>query len=187
MTGKTHQLFALIAVLGAAAVWMPHVSSIGVAILCLIAAMFGAWTPDIDHPASRLWTRFPAGSLVGRLVRITLGGHRNVSHSILGGLLLIWLTRHIFDILKPEVLADAHLIWMAYLIGFFSHLASDTITDHGIPWFWPLAINIRLPPGPPIFRVTTGSHVELHILRPILMVGIVLLFIRLLPLARTIW
>lgn len=168
MTGKTHQLIALTAVAAAAARW-PQILGIGASLLALIAAMSGALTPDIDHPAANIWKRFPAGSIVGRIVRMVLGGHRNISHSILGAVLITFLSRRLLDVIHPDYLAQALAVRQAYLVGYYSHLASDTFTDRGIPWFWPLRLSIGLPPGPATFRITTGSVVERRLLRPLLL------------------
>lgn len=186
MTGKTHQLIALASVTAAGVTFPPPVLGIAGSILALAATMLGALTPDIDHPASNLWKLFPAGSVVGRIARVFLGGHRNVTHSLLAAYVIIRFSHSIVGVVRPEFLPIAETAWRAYVIGFLSHLISDTFTDRGVPWLWPIRWNIALPPGPQIFRITTGSAVEHYLLIPSLSLFILLLWFRFWDLFRAV-
>jgi len=186
MTGKTHQLVALAAVTAWGAMTDPPVLGIQGVMIVLGATMLGALTPDIDHPTSGLWKIFPAGSLIGRIARALLGGHRNVTHSLLAVYLILRATSAIVKVVHPDFTLIAETAWKAYSVGFLSHLIADTFTDRGVPWLWPLSWNIGIPPGPNAFRITTGSSVERHLLLPGLFVVIIVLWIRFWPMFRTI-
>ena len=151
MTGTTH--FMVGAVAGAAVVaameptgW-PKEVVIGVA---AIAATF----PDLDTERS-----FIQGLLMRKVApqmrRVILGGaglsmmllahysygfllaglflllaavlpHRTFTHSLLGLGLITW-TIYLFD---PELAS-------AVFAGYVSHLITDSMTPHGVPWLWP--------------------------------------------------
>ena len=122
-----------------------------------VAAAF-AVAPDIDLKGSEA-SRFlpPVTSLVSWVVRESCGGHRRITHSLLGALLfaagcagLVALTGW------PQWLA------LAAACGWLAHIAADMMTIKGCPLRWP-----DLTPWyllPPELRVRTG-------LRPIKVKG----------------
>lgn len=175
MMATTHQLIAL-----ALALWWLTIQPVSLGPLlgaaAIVAVMVGALTPDLDQPTANLWRRVLGGRAVGNIFQAFSGGHRHLTHSIIGitaiGWGMYWAITHV---IHPEYQLSAQAIWGAFMIGYISHPIADTFTDLGVPWFWPLHIQIRIPPGTRVARVTTGSLVERLVLRGALVVGIGLL------------
>lgn len=175
MTGLTHQLIALLA-----AFWVltKYPVSFGpvVGVLSIFAVMIGALTPDLDQPSANLWRRVLGGRAIGNIFQAFSGGHRHMTHSVIGIIAigyLLWWGIHRF--LQPEFIPPAIALWIAYMIGYISHPIADTLTDMGVPWFWPAPWQIRLPPGPEQVRVTTDSLVERVLVRGGVIVSLLLL------------
>lgn len=175
MSGTTHQMIALVS-----AFWLLTVYPIALGpvlgVLAVIAVMVGALTPDLDQPTANAWRRLLGGNTMGNIFKAFSGGHRHMTHSILGiflvGLALRWSA---YNLVNPDYTAQALALVYAFMIGYISHPIADTITDRGIPWFWPLHFHIKLPPGPEELRVTTDSFVERIIVRSGIVVTAVLL------------
>lgn len=170
MTGVTHQLVAIVS-----AFWLlllfPHSVGLIVGIMAVIAVMVGALTPDLDHPTANIWRRMLGGWAIGEIFQAFSGGHRHITHSIIGivGIgYLFWLGIHKF--IQPEYIPSTVVVWKAFMIGYISHPIADTLTDRGVPWLLPLSWSIKIPPGPEELRVTTGSFVETLLLRGALLV-----------------
>ncbi len=175
MTGTTHQMIALLA-----AFWVltayPLLLGPTLGTLAVITVMVGALTPDLDQPTANLWRRLLAGRALGNIFQVFSGGHRHFTHSLLGIAVVGWLVRWaLIHVVHPELLPGALVLWCAFMIGYVSHPFADTLTDRGVPWLWPLPWHIKIPPGPPQLRVTTGSIVERIIIRGGLLVIALLL------------
>lgn len=175
MTATTHQMIALLA-----ALWFLTANPVslgpGLALLAVIAVMSGALTPDLDQPTATVWRRMLGSNHVGNIFNAFSGGHRHFTHSFLGifmvGWILHWLATHI---ISPDYQTSALVLWRAFMIGYISHPIADTLTDRGVPWFWPYHWHIRIPPGPEEVRVTTGSFVENILVRATVIIAAVLL------------
>ena len=89
-------------------------------ILFLILLMFAAALPDIDHPQSKLGSKFKIFSWFFE--------HRGFFHSALAMLFFSLLA---FYLLKQEI------YFFAVLIGYGSHLLTDLISMQGIRFFYP--------------------------------------------------
>lgn len=165
MTGLSHQLFALLC-----AIWFitlyPSSHGLILGIIALIAVMVGALTPDLDQPTANIWRRLLGARAIGKIFQSFSGGHRHLTHSIIG-ILFIGYAFYFFihRFINEQYIEQALVIWTFYMIGYLSHPIADTFTDHGVPWFWPWHFQIKIPPGPPVLRVTTGSFVELLLVR----------------------
>lgn len=172
---STHQLVALLA-----AFWVltQYPTSVGpiVGTLAIIAVMVGALTPDLDQPTANMWRRVLGARALGNVFQSFSGGHRHLTHSLIGifaiGYAFRWGIHHF---LRPEFVDEALVIWRAYMIGYISHPIADTLTDLGVPWLWPLPIQIKVPPGPEELRVTTDSLVERLVVRGGVIISLVLL------------
>ena len=163
--GITHQMIALLATLWFLIQYPIQLGPL-FGILALIAVMIGALTPDIDQPTANIWKKFIGGRTTGNIMRALFGGHRHLTHSIIGILLIGKLTHWIAtSLIHPAYTEHAFIIWIAFMIGYISHPIADTLTDNGVPWFWPLKVHIKIPPGPEELRVTTNSFVERIIVR----------------------
>ncbi len=178
MTATTHQLIALVAAFFVLTLYPLSVGPI-VGVLAIMAVMIGALTPDLDQPAANLWQRMLGGNALGNIFQFFSGGHRHFTHSLLGifaiGWALQWVAHHL---VHPAYFGQALVLWYAFMIGYISHSVADTLTDHGVPWLWPLKINFRFPPGPEQLRVTTGSIVESLLVRGGLLIIAALLLSR---------
>ncbi|HUD10807.1 MAG TPA: metal-dependent hydrolase [Candidatus Saccharimonadia bacterium] len=174
MTARTHDLAAITA-LGAVIFLEPLRSfTVGTALMALLFNQIGGILPDIDQPTAPLWRDLPVGGIIGRVIDKTLGGHRFITHSILGLALFGFLTHLLLTFLHPIIpKVDVGYVWWAFMIGMVSHLVMDTLTKEGVPWLLPLPIKFGLPPLKE-FRITTGKAVETWIVFPaILAVDIV--------------
>jgi len=176
MTARTHDLGAITA-LGLVLIVFPlQTITLSTALIALLANQIGGITPDIDQPTAPFWRNLPTGSFVGRIVDKMLGGHRFLSHSLLGIVLFAFLSNlllHFLQPLMPHV--DISIVWYAFLIGLVSHVVLDTFTKEGVPWFLPIPVKIGLPPLKR-FRITTGKNVEFLVVFPALLILDIWLF-----------
>jgi inner membrane protein len=160
MTGRTHDLAAFTA-LGVIVLSHPIQNiTLSTAIVAVVANMIGGIAPDIDQPTAPFWRNLPIGGVVGRTMAKLLGGHRFLSHSIIGIFLFGLFAHYLLNILHPSFPnLDMQIIWWAFMIGFVSHLVMDTITREGVPWLLPIPIKFGIPPLK-VFRIVTGGFVE---------------------------
>lgn len=168
MTGKTHQLIGFTAAFGAFFAIHPN-DPVSFAIIGTIIAgsFFGSILPDIDQPTSSFWDAIPLGNIVSRPLTKTLGGHRNLSHSILGVVLFSWLmTWFVHAVFRPGLFDQTLFLW-SFEIGFIAHLLADSVTVEGVPYLWPLGNNMGFPPRPfHGIRIVTGKWFESLIVFP---------------------
>ena len=167
MTGRTHDLAAITA-LGVVVVLVTpeHTVTLGTAIAAVFANLIGGIAPDIDQPTAPFWRNLPIGGLFGRFFDKLLGGHRFITHSILGAALLGWLTSLLLMFLMPIMgTIDPSPVWWAFMIGVASHLVMDSLTKEGVPLLLPIPIKFGFPPLKSL-RITTGKVVELAIIFP---------------------
>lgn len=170
MTARTHDIAAVTALGGILLVWQPGVVTLSTVLVALLANQLGGIAPDIDQPTAPLWRNLPEGHLVGRLFGKLLGGHRFLSHSVLGLALFGFLAKLLLQFLHPIMPhVDIQLVWYAFLVGYLSHLVMDTFTKEGVPWLLPLPAKFGLPPLR-TFRITTGKKVETLIVLPLFVI-----------------
>jgi inner membrane protein len=170
MTARTHDVAAITALLVVVLVSTPESLRLSTLLLAVFANQVGGIAPDIDQPTAPLWRNLPEGHFVGKVFGKLLGGHRFISHSLLGLALFGWLTDlllHFLHPLMPHV--DILLVWYAFLIGYASHLVMDTFTKEGVPWLLPIPIKFGVPPLKRL-RITTGKWVETCVLLPGLLI-----------------
>lgn len=168
MTGRTHDLAAFTALTLMVATQPLVKMTFATAFIAFSTNMIGGLAPDIDQPTSSFWHKIPAGSLIGKIVYPLLGGHRYISHSIIGlGLFgaLGWL---LLDKIKVFLLVDMNIVWIAFMIGYISHLIIDTFTEEGVPWLFPIPFKIGFPPFR-FLRIKTGGIVEKSFIFPMLL------------------
>ncbi len=170
VTARTHDLAAITALgVTAALVALPSVS-LSTVLVAILANQIGGIAPDIDQPTAPFWRNLPSGSFFGRIIDKLLGGHRFISHSLLGLALFAFLSNLLLHFLHPIMPhVDIQLVWYAFLIGIVSHLFMDTLTKEGVPWLLPMPIKFGLPPLKAL-RITTGKHVETLIVFPALLI-----------------
>jgi inner membrane protein len=165
MTGRTHDLAGFTALSFVVAVQPPQDLTLSTALVALSANFIGALAPDIDQSTATLWRRIPAGGIWGRLLAPILGGHRMISHSILGVILFGLLLNFLLNLASTVVLVDMDIVWWSFMIGFVSHLITDMFTREGVPWLFPLPFNFGIPPLRAL-RFKTGGFIEKSLVFP---------------------
>jgi len=166
MTARTHDLAAATALVIAALVYAPGPLRLSTLLVALLANQLGGIAPDIDQPTAPLWRNLPEGHYVGKVFGKLLGGHRFISHSLLGLALFAWLCNLALRALHPIMPhVDITLVWYAFIIGYSSHLVMDSLTKEGVPWLLPVPYKFGLPPLRR-FRITTGKFIENFVLLP---------------------
>ena len=157
MTARTHDLAAITAFGLVASVQTVRPITVATAVLAVLFNQIGGIFPDIDQPTAPFWRNLPVGRLFGKAFDKLLGGHRFLTHSLIGlalsGWLFHWLL-HLLNLLAPKM--DAHIVWWAFVIGVASHLFMDLFTKEGIPLLLPLPVKFGIPPLK-AFRLTTGK------------------------------
>jgi inner membrane protein len=123
-----------------------------------------------------LWRNLPVGHIFGRVFDKMLGGHRFLTHTILG-LVLFGLAAHWLLIFLQPIMKNVNIgyVWWAFMIGMLSHLIMDSLTKEGVPWLLPIPIKFGFPPLKK-FRVRTGHWAETLIIFPGLLVLNALLY-----------
>jgi inner membrane protein len=166
VTARTHDAAAITA-LGAALLIGPLPTiTLATAIIALVANQLGGIAPDIDQPIAPFWRNLPIGGMIGRMITKMLGGHRFLTHSILGVAVFGFLTNLLLNFLHPVMpKVDIGFVWWAFMIGMVSHLLMDTLTKEGVPWLLPVPIKFGIPPIK-AWRITTGEKIESLIIFP---------------------
>lgn len=157
MTARTHDLAAITAFGIVATIQSVRPVTVATALLALLFNQIGGVFPDIDQPTAPFWRNLPIGRLFGKAFDRLLGGHRFLTHSLVGFALTGWLFHwllHMLSLLIPKM--DAHIVWWAFMIGVASHLFMDMFTKEGIPLLLPIPIKFGIPPFK-AFRLTTGK------------------------------
>ncbi len=171
MTGRTHDMAAFTALsLVVVTHPLPHVT-LATAVVAIVANLVGGIAPDIDQPTAPFWRNLPIGKYVGRTFDRFLGGHRFLSHSLLGAFAFGFAFHYILHVLTPSFPnLDMTIIWWSFMIGFGSHLIMDTITHEGVPWLLPIPIKFGIPPIKAL-RIQTDGIVERFIIFPGLLIS----------------
>lgn len=139
--------------------------SLGTAFVAFSANLIGGLTPDIDQPTADLWHKLPGGTLYSRLITPFLGGHRYISHSLLGIFLFGWIVQWLLNLASNTLLVDTHIVWWSFMIAYISHVVMDTFTKEGVPWLFPIPIKFGIPPLS-FLRIKTGGFIEKYIVFP---------------------
>ncbi len=140
--------------------------TLSTALVSLLANQIGGIAPDIDQPTAPLWRNLPEGKLLGKVVDKGMGGHRFLTHSVLGLVVFGFMTHYLLIFLHP-IMPHVNIgyVWWAFMIGMVSHLVMDTFTKEGVPWLLPIPIKFAFPPVKSL-RISTGKFVESYILFP---------------------
>lgn len=170
MTARTHDL-AAITLLGVVFLVRPEQTlTLATAILAILANLIGGIAPDIDQPTAPFWRNLPVGKYVGKVFDKLLGGHRFLTHSILGLALFAFASHWLLVFVHPIMRSvNIDLVWRAFMLGMISHLVIDTFTKEGVPWLLPIPVKFGIPPFKKL-RVTTGKFMETWVVFPLLLV-----------------
>lgn len=157
---------ALAALVGVVIVVQPTNVGLATALAAVLANQIGGIAPDIDQPTAPFWRNLPIGGFVGRITGTLLGGHRFLSHSIIGVVIFGFLAHLFLELIQP-IIPNIHIdsVWAAFMIGFLSHLVMDSLTKEGVPWLLPLPYKFGVPPIRKL-RITTGGKIETLIILP---------------------
>lgn len=169
MKARTHDIAAATALLGAV-VMLPELPTVTLStvFLALIANQAGGIIPDIDQPTAPFWRNLPIGGVVGKVIAKMLGGHRFLTHSLIGLVLVGFLFKMLLIFLQPLMPnVQISYVWWALMIGMVSHLIMDTFTKEGVPWLLPIPVKFGFPPLKRL-RITTGKWTENFVTLPIL-------------------
>ena len=168
MVGRTHDVAAFTALL-MVLVYHPNIPQMTLltAVVAFSANFIGGLFPDIDQRTSDFWDNFRLGPFVSRFITPLLGGHRNLSHSLVGLTIIGAVSAAILQYTSTILLLDINMeiVWYAFMIGVISHLIMDSITKDGLPLLWPLKFKIGFPPVK-FLRVRADSWVEKLIIFP---------------------
>lgn len=175
MTGRTHDLAAFTAMTYVVTTMPLHELSLATALVAFSANMVGGLAPDIDQPTAALWRRMRGGSILGKIIHPLLGGHRYISHSLIGLFLFGAVTKYALQAASSVVLIDMDIVWWAFMIGMISHLIMDSFTEEGVPWLFPIPVKFGIPPFR-FMRLKTNGIVEKSFVFPMLLIINVYLF-----------
>ncbi len=89
---------------------------------------FGAILPDIDSPKSYVNRKYLFG--IGKGIA-AFSKHRGFFHSIFGLLIFFVLSLIIVYFLKTSFIFS-----IALILGYFLHLAADSLNVSGVKWLW---------------------------------------------------
>lgn len=176
MTGRTHDLagftFLVIIFVTRGAPQM----SVATLVASIFANQIGALFPDLDQATSKFWQFLPAGPFIAKLLAPLAGGHRNITHSLLGLILVFFFSQQVFGLLSKVLLVDTNIVWISFMIGVVSHLFMDLITDQGLPLLWPLKPYFGFPPLKVLRPTTNGIAEKLLIFPSLLLLNFYLLY-----------
>jgi membrane-bound metal-dependent hydrolase YbcI (DUF457 family) len=171
MKARTHDVAAATGLL-AVLVLLPELPTVtlSTAVIALIANQAGGIIPDIDQPTAPFWRNLPIGGVVGKVIGKMLGGHRFLTHSILGLFLVGFLFKTLLLFLQPIMPhVQIDYVWWALMIGMLSHLITDSFTKEGVPWLLPIPVKFGFPPLKRL-RITTGTWTENLVALPALII-----------------
>lgn len=173
MKARTHDLAAITGLTLVVALVPPPPLSLATILVALLANQLGGIAPDIDQPTAPFWRNLPVGGFFGRFITRMMGGHRFITHSLLGVVLVGFLINLLLTVLH-QIMPNVQMeyVWWAFMIGMVSHLVMDTFTKEGVPWLLPIPYKFGIPPIRK-FRVTTGKAVENFVVFPLLVVLLV--------------
>ena len=176
MIARTHDLAAFTALSAVVVFLAPQTVTLSTVLLALLANQLGGIAPDIDQPTAPLWRNLPVTHIFGRLFSRLSGGHRFISHSLIGVVLFGMAARFLlmfFQPIMPSV--NIELVWWAFMVGLASHLFMDLFTKEGVPLLLPLTIKFGILPIKHL-RITTGKKMELLVVFPGLVIINMLLY-----------
>lgn len=176
MKARTHDLAAITG-LTLVVIAVPPLPRLSLAtiLVALLANQFGGIAPDIDQPTAPFWRNLPIGGIFGKFLGRMLGGHRFITHSLLGVALAGFLVNLLLVALQPIMPhVQIEYVWWAFMIGMVSHLVMDSFTKEGVPWLLPVPIKFGIPPLRRL-RVTTGKAGENFFIFPVVLIILIVL------------
>lgn len=172
MTARTHDAFAFASLVTVSVFFPPESLNLATLAISIIGADIGSLIPDMDGAGNRLWDLLPAGDNLGKILRRLFYKHRTLTHSIIG-ILGIYKTLEwvLFKYLNSSFV-DPGIILVSIMVGYVSHILSDSLTEEGVPLLFPLKFNFGFPPIKKI-RIKTGKWFENIVVYPAIWVYLV--------------
>ena len=125
----------------------------------LVAALIGGTAPDLDKPR-QWWARL--------LAHTAFGGHRHLSHSLVGLILASGIAALVLRQIAFAIGVSPTPAFLGFVAGYVSHLVLDSLTIEGVPWLFPIPVYLGFPPLSNL-RIRTGSLVEQFLVMPALL------------------
>lgn len=151
-----------------------------VLVLALIfSTVLGSSAPDLDTPTGELWDKIPAGGILSRAIHpVFIGGHRHLSHSIIGLGIFTGLFSLLIKLAPFGLILNPYYLILAFVVGYCSHLVADMFTEAGVPLLFPLAYHFGIPPDPlGKIRIKTGRWFENLIVYPLVNLALLLIIV----------
>lgn len=145
--------------------------------MLVVSTVLGSSAPDLDTPTGELWDKIPAGGIISRIVHpVFIGGHRHLSHSIIGFGLFTALFSFLIKMIPLGLILNPYYLILAFALGYTSHMFADMFTEKGVPILFPLDYHFGIPPDPlGKIRIKTGKWFENIIIYPL--VNLAILFV----------
>ncbi len=172
MTSRTHDIFAFASLVTVAAYYPPASLNLATMITSLVGGVVGSLLPDIDQESNRLWDLLPAGQFLGGVLKNVFLAHRTISHSLIGVFAVYKFLGWVLPKLLNPGWINIQIVLASIMIGFLSHLLIDSLTEEGLPLFFPLKLKVGFPPVRP-WRIKTGKWFEKFVVFPAIIVYIV--------------
>jgi inner membrane protein len=174
MTAKTHQL------IGETAALTYYINSTeptynpATFAAVLIFSFIGSLLPDIDQPTSKLWHYLPFGHVAAEISDPLLD-HRNITHSILG-VIIIGTGFYFLLRLFPDYWGiNTHIVFIIFIISYLLHLLADMFTTEGIPLLFPYHRFFGIPPKPfDGLRIMSGKWFENLVIFPVITIYLII-------------
>lgn len=165
MTARTHDAFAFASLVVVSSYIQPESINLMTLFSAVVANNIGALIPDMDSAGNRLWDLLPAGDQVGKIFRRLFYKHRTLSHSIIGTFAVYKILEFILPKLLNPGFVNSQVILFSVMIGYVSHLLSDSLTKEGLPLLFPFKFSFGIPPLSSL-RMKTGEKFEKLIVYP---------------------
>ena len=172
MLGRTHEIAAIGTVTSTAILFSVDTMTAETAIVSLLVALAGGITPDIDKPGSKIWANVPAGGCLSRIINpFFIGGHRHLTHSLLGLGLFGLVVKALLGVLPLGERIDTDVVYWSFMLSFGSHIVLDMLTKDGVPLLFPLPVHLGFPPFE-FLRLRTNGMAEKLLITPGILIGV---------------
>ena len=168
---RTHNLIAFASLLTATVYFSPVDLTATTMIVALVANSVGSLMPDLDQATNKIWDMLPLGDSVGKFLSNMLFGHRSLSHSFIGMFGVYKLVYWLFPMIFNSMYINYQLVCVSLLIGYYSHIVADGLTEEGVPLLYPIKIKFGFPPIKS-WRIKTDHWFEKLVITPSLVVFI---------------
>lgn len=165
MTARTHNAIALASLITVTGLFPPESINLPTLIGAVVANNIGGLIPDMDTGGNYLWGLLPQGNVVGKYLRKVFYKHRTITHSLLGFYLIYEFFNWLLPLLFNGNFINYHIILVAVMVGYASHMLSDSFTEEGVPLLFPIKLAFGIPPIKKM-RIKTGRWFENLVIFP---------------------